>query len=523
MDDKSLTTMLESIRADFRAGKETRFTSRLTDVMPSGSGADYHYKNEYQYFKSIERSRHYERNDSVVGQGLRRLVANVVQDGFSCDFSTGDSGVDNEWKARWKEWSEDADQCDSEGEKTFAQQEQMGLLSVLRDGDILSLPRHDGALQWVENHRLRTPFQAKRNIVHGVEMADGGKRARYWVTNEDLSLLSAAAIGTKFTPIEARDSQGNRNALHLYLPTRFSQRRGVTVLAPCTDMVGMHDDLQFTTLVKQQMAALIAILRTRTADWEPGGDVRYGERVNDTSTSGYVRPIEGIEAGLEIASDKGETITAFSSNIPSSEFFQHASLILTFIGINLDLPLCVLLLDPTKTNFSGWRGAIDQARMRFRQLQSWYAGAFHNPTTKWQIRRWINSDSRLKSLFERRQRLDPFAFTWHPPGFPYVDPTADIACDVMQSRTATNSMRRIQAARGRDWDEVSTEIVEDNAKAIRKALQATDELNAEFAGANITWREVLNLPTPEGVQIALSPVPQSTPEPVKQGGNDVAA
>lgn len=489
--------------------------------MPSGSGADFHYRNEAQYLKSIERARHYERNDAIVGQGLRRLVANVVQDGFSCDFSTGDFGIDAEFKARWKEYANDAESCDSEGEKTFAQQEQLGLLTVLRDGDVLALPLQNGAIQWVENHRLRTPHGAKRNIVHGVEMDDTGKRSRYWLTNEDISLNATAAAGTKFTPVQARDQQGNRNALHLYLPTRFSQRRGVTVLAPCTDFIGMHDDLQFTTLVKQQMAALIAIIRTRSADWEPGGDVRYGERTTETNAAGYVRPIEGIEAGLEIASDKGETITAFSSSIPGSEFFQHAGLILTFIGINLDLPLCVLLLDPTKTNFSGWRGAIDQARMRFRQLQGWYATAFHNPVTQWQIRRWVASDPRLKATFERRPKLNPMGFTWHPPGFPYVDPKTDISCDVLQSRTATNSMRRIQAARGRDWDEVSTEIVEDNAKAIRKALQATDEINAEFAGANITWREVLNLPTPEGVNVSLTAQEQAKPEQQDEpGAND---
>jgi len=523
MADTSLTAMLDSVRADFRAGKESRFTSRLTGVMPTGSGADYHYKNEAQYYKSIERARHYERNDSIVGQGLRRLVANVVQDGFSSDCSTGDDGIDTLFKDLLKEWGDDPDQCDSEGEKTFAQQEQLGLLSTLRDGDILALPRPDGALQWVENHRLRTPHGTMRDTVHGVEMGASGKRARYCITDEDLSLLQAARPGTTFTKVEARDAKGNRNAFHLYLPTRFSQRRGVTVLAPCTDMVGMHDDLQFTTLVKAQMAALIAILRSRGPDWEPGGDVQYGERTEETAPGGYVRQIEGIEAGLEIASDKGETIQAFSSNIPSSEFFQHASMILTFIGINLDLPLCVLLLDPTKTNFSGWRGAIDQARMRFKQLQSWYIGAFHNPTTQWKVRQWINEDAALRATFERRKSLKPFGFRWHPPGFPYVDPTADIACDVMQSRTATNSMRRIQANRGRDWDDVSTEICEDNGDAIEKALNRAELINARSAGAGITWREVLNLPTPEGVQIALSPVPQATPDPVTQGGKDVTA
>jgi len=37
---------------------------------------------------------------------------------------------------------------------------------------------------------------------------------------------------------------------------------------------------------------------------------------------------------------------------------------LGILAVNLDLPLCVFLLDASETNYSGFRGAIDQARQR---------------------------------------------------------------------------------------------------------------------------------------------------------------
>lgn len=505
MKFKDLLHNIEEIKADFRVGKESRFTQRLTGVQPGGSGADYHYRNPTEFYKGIERARHYERNDAIVGQGLRRLVANIIQDGFTCDFSTGDPGLDAEWKARQDEWASDPNQCDSEGELDFVQQEKLTFLTVLRDGDILSLMRSDGALQSVEAHRIRTPYNTKKNTVHGVQMEEGSaKRLGYWITNEDLDPMKGHNQSLPMTRASAREDGVNKSALHLYMPSRFTQRRGMTVLAPCTDMIGMHDDLQFTTLVKQQMSSVLGIVRNRGPNWTPGGDKVYGERTEDTA-AGYTRQIEGMEAGIEVASDIDETISMFGSNIPSSEFFQHTGLILTFIGINLDLPLCVLLLDPTKTNFSGWRGAIDQARMRFKQMQSWFIGAYHNPITNWQIRRWMKEDPIARAIATRRVKTKPFSFKWHPPGFPYVDPQTDITTDVMAFASSQNSMRRIQSARGRDWGDVSTEIVDDKVLLIDKAMEAADMLNAKYPGSDVNWREIASIPMPSQVTMSLAP------------------
>ena len=54
-------------------------------------------------------------------------------------------------------------------------------------------------------------------------------------------------------------------------------------------------------------------------------------------------------------------------------------MLLGILAVNLDLPLCVFLLDASETNYSGFRGAIDQARQRWREIQSWMMGSFHGP------------------------------------------------------------------------------------------------------------------------------------------------
>jgi lambda family phage portal protein len=506
----SLAKIWGDLRADFRAGKDTRFTSRLAGHSSSGSGADYHYRNETQFLHMMERARHYQRNDPIVGQGVRRLVANIVQDGFTLDVDTGDEALDKDLTDRWKEWACTADLCHSEGEFTFSQMEQLALSAAVVDGDVFALPLTEGRLQMVEAHRCRTPKGTTRNVVHGVLMDEAARRQEYWFTKEDLDPNRQLLKVSDIKPYPARDPKtGQRQVLHIYQPYRFSQRRGVTALAPVSDTVGMHDDIQFATLVKAQMAALIAILHERGPNWTPGGDQQKGDRETETLTGGHTRTIEGVSAGLEIFSDIDEKLTAFSPNIPSPEFFPHAMMVLTFIAINLDMPVHVLLLDPSKTNFSGWRGAIDQARLRFKQIQKWFAECFHTPIYRWKLRQWAQREPALRSRLDDRTL---YLHRWNPPQFPYIEPLTDASADLLQQRNALNSPRRLQAARGREWPEIAREIVADNGMAIVLALEKAAEINGQFPDAKVHWRELVSLPTPDGVNVTIGqPQQQSQP------------
>lgn len=503
----SLSKIYNEIRQDFRAGKDTRFTSRLAGVSSTGSGQDYHYRSEPQFLHMMERARHYQRNDPIVGQGVRRLVANIVQDGFTLDVNTDDDAWNKDRKAQWYQWAENADECHSEGELTFQQMEQLALSTVVVDGDTIALPQKSGRLQWVEAHRCRTPKNTVKNVVHGVEMDGNAKRVAYWLTNEDLDPYRPLIKVSDTSQYPARNPKtGERQVFHLYQPYRFSQRRGVTALAPVSDTVGMHDDIQFATLVKAQMAALIAILHSRGPNWEPGSDQQKGDRETETSSGGYTRTIEGVSAGLEVFSDKDETLEGFSPNIPSPSFFEHSNLILTFIAINLDIPVHVLLLDPSKTNFSGWRGAIEQARLRFRQIQQWLLGAFHSRVYRWKLQQWAARDPAIAE----RIKADPakwMSHCWNPPTFPYIEPLTDTQTDNLRLRSGQISPRRLQAERGRDDEEITEEIVQDMGRKIRRAKKEAAAINEEFKDDPnpVSWREVLMLPTPDGTQLALTP------------------
>ena len=104
----------------YQAAIPSRFRRVRTGYNPLGSGADYHYRYQQDWLKILEDCRDMDRNDVIIGQTVDPAVANEIQDGFTLTPMTGDPKLDKDLAARWKDWAEDADQCDLTGERGFS-------------------------------------------------------------------------------------------------------------------------------------------------------------------------------------------------------------------------------------------------------------------------------------------------------------------------------------------------------------------------------------------------------------------
>jgi len=493
-------------------GTESRFRPRLRGVDRTGSGADYHYRDESKFYLAMEQAREYDRNDPIIGPGVGRVLNNVLQGGFTLDVQTGNDKLDQELTQRWNDWALEPFNCHIEQEFNFDRIAELVLRAALVDGDHFVLPLQEGSLQCVEAHRVRTPSSDRSKTVHGIKLDPNGVRTQYWITKEDLGTLSRPKVLADIVPYEAWDGD-KKQVLQVYDPKRTSQRRGVSAFNGIADLAGMFDDLQFATLVKAQVASCFAIFR----ELSPGGDLnapgQIGSNESDTRPDGTTRLIEGIGPGMELFGRMGEKLQGFAPNIPNAEFFPHSMLILTIIAINLGVPVAVLLLDPTKTNFSGWRGAIDEARKGFRRIQKWLRESLHEPVYEWKLRQWIAQDP---SLGRARRGVNLFGYRWNTPTWSYIEPQKDIAANALEIRTMQTSPRRSAAARGLIFEEMLAELVEDNVMAIRLAKTAAKAINKEFSDDDspVNWMQCLALPMPDGVSLNV-PMNQEpeTPEP----------
>ena len=512
----NVAELFAGARADYDAAKRTRFKRDRSGMMVStGSAADYHYRTESAYFGIIEQARDLFRNHALIGQAVRRLVANILGGGFTLDVRTGDKTLDDDNLGRWNEWAEDADQCDIQGEQDFHGLENLTLEQTLVDGDMITLPTIGGELQQIENHRLRTPHRTRRNVVHGVELNNTSKprrREAYWIAHEDIEQYYPVPKVSEMTRYPAR-VDGVRQVFHHYMPDRTTGTRGVSALATPMETAGMGDDLFFAQLVKAQMAACAVLIREYETGVDPpainsgGQDTRTEDRPN-----GETRQLAGYGPAMEMFGFPGETLKWQSPNVPNQEFFQHANLILSILSVNLDLPIQVFMLDATGANFSGQRWATDQARQRWLDIQRWLIQSLHTPVYRWKVRQWAGADPVMRKMLEEQDRtrrrrggVDILGHVWHPAGWPYIQPVEDATGDLIQIRNHLTAPRRLTARRGIDYGVHLQECHEDYELRINSAQDTADRLNARNKTRNgwipVTWRDVDQPPMPEGINV----------------------
>jgi lambda family phage portal protein len=500
---KSLSEAFEGLRSDYNAAKASRYRRRRKGIVELGSNADFHYVREADFFRMMEAARDMDRNDSFTGMAIDRLVDNLLQSGFRLDPTTADEKVNVDLAAAWADCSQDADQVDIGCRFDFNQLARKVLRSALVDGDDLVKGTDEGSLQAYEAHQLRTPRNTKRSVVHGVLMDKNRKPLEYWVAPDTISVQRAIQRVGDMEIIKARDELGGLRAWHVYDPKRFSQTRGVTCLAPIFDQAALYEDIQFAKLVQQQIVSCFAIFREREMDYSGGDPGQVGEQEKVNLGDGSERTLENLTPGLEIFGNPGEKLHGFSPNVPNVEFFTHSKQIINTIAANLLLPPHVVLLDPSQTNFSGWRGALDQARIGWRRVQDWFVSVFHRRVYVWRLRKMIANDAALRRQ-SAREGVHFFSHTWQPQGWAYVEPLKEASADLLRVRNALISPRRQQAERGRNWRTVAREIVDDNGLAIVMAKEKAAELNKQFPLDPVHWRELISLPTPDGLTVSVS-------------------
>jgi hypothetical protein len=300
------------------------------------------------------------------------------------------------------------------------------------------------------------------------------------------------------------------------------QTRGVTQLAPVFTYAGMLEDINFAKLVQQQIVSCFAIFREQGMDPAlPRARTSYGESSIEVTGSGS-RQIEGISPGMEVVGNPGEKLQGFSPNVPNAEYFVQVKLILQVLGVNFGLPLCLVLMDGSETNFSGWRGAVDEARKGFVADQMNLVRRLHKPAYEWKLSQWIDEDSTLRKL-QSNKKLNLYGHNWNLPTWSYIEPVADAEGDAVQLRNSLTSPRRLHSARGNDWEEIAEESIDDNIYAIsRAAAKATAFNAANPSSPPLTWRDLISLPMPEGQTLALQDptivAQQGEQPPAKAGG-----
>jgi lambda family phage portal protein len=498
----SITRAFNAIRADYEAAHDSRLRRKRTGYLTTGSNADYHLRNGSDHLKILEQARDMDRNDVLIGQMVDRVVLNIVQGGFAVDPKTGDDGLDKELWGRFDAWANDPKACDAQGERPFSRLEELVCRQRIVDGEIFALPLEDGPLQLMESHRCRSPQYTKDNVVLGIRMdPDTRERQEYWFTQEDIDPLAPSPKAfDAFDRRPAFDEQGEPLVFHCYDPRRDTQTRGISAFAPIMITATMIEDVMIAKLVQQQVVSCITFIRNRLENFE--GDTPEAVGPEESFMFGaFEAMVQQMSPGLELSGQPGEKIEPWSPNVPNETFFPHIRMMIQMLGINLGMPLVMVLMDATETNFSGWRGAVDQAQRGFRRSQFLQASQFNSRVYRWRMRWELARDESLKKWLTN-PKIKFFAHGWNTPKWPYIQPLQDAQADALRQRERLTSPRRLHAERGQDWDDIYAEIIADNTAAITAAIRASQQIEKD-TGVKVHWREALYITTPTPANVVI--------------------
>ena len=499
------------IANSYDAAKSSDYVSQV-DVDLTGANADSHYEPDSAIYGMAEKGWDLYRNNAVVSPSIDRLVANILQQGFEVAPQTGAKTRDDVIQKKWFQWTQNRDMCDVQQEFDFNTLSTMALRDMVVAGDCVALPLKSGQLQMIEYYRVRTPYSGTPTdrVIHGVEMDKNRRRTRFHIAKDNIP-YSQPLGPDDTTPYSVYDKEGNRQLFHVFHPGRSTQTRGVSKLVPTMDFCRMYNDIHFARLVQQQAVSAYTFFRKREFGVElPEDDGFYD---NQSDCTGGWQDMQDVGVGSMYSGIPGEDFSVISSNVPNPTFFDHITAIERLIGLNLDLPLIMMNMDASETNFSGWRGASEQAKIKFKHFQRWFVNCWYRPIYEFKLRQWTNPASQVYDpvLAEHRARIGDAKFfnhEWIMPGWPYVDPQAELQADIESLGNMMTSPRRIQRRNGRQWDNVIAEIIEDKATAIELAIKAADKLNGRYfsdeadQGKQINWFDLVSFPRPQGDNVS---------------------
>lgn len=527
--------MVRDLRADYDAARESRYRSAPRGISYLGTNADWHYRHEGDLFRVCEWARAFDRNNCLIGQAVTRLIDNVLMGGPTLSPETGDPKLDTDLYQMAMDIAGEPDLVDCQGKATLHELASLVARHVVVDGDMAVIPLDDLTVQTMEYHRLRSPTKATYSgkaidntgaIIHGVQLSRLGRPTKYYFTQTDNGFNESVTIKDLVaTPAYVTDQFGtHRNVWHAMWPKRTSQTRGVSMFAPVFDLIGMHDDVQLAKLVQQQVASCITFIRQKVQTGgmgTPGQPLPMGAETTETQADGSTRTATKLVPGTEMRANENEEIKPWSPNIPGDGWLDQATLIISLIAINLNLPPMVFLLDPS-SNFSGHRGAMEQARIGFRKFQRMVISKFYCPWYKFQVRQAISRDTALMNAYQRLgdKIVD---HDWRPPAWPYLQPMEEAAARAFRRGKLLASPRQIAAEESAEWETVADHTIEDNAYLLEKAAAKAEELTKKFNGRQtFTWQQVLE-PVPSGVTQQFVSPSQVTDQPAQaasqKGGN----
>lgn len=369
-----------------------------------------------------------EESDFVAGI-VMSLVDNQVGSGFRLSMRTKDRNYNRNTEGRW---ALAKDKLDIRGIRRFGRLQRTWQFRKIIDGDV-GIHNLEGGMN--EDGTVRSFVQTIEadRISKGIDDVDGegiqfdkfGRPKFYFVSPRKNSTNDKNG-----TPKKAKRFPADKFSLYAHFPhERVERKRGVSMLLQNLNRFEDLEELINATTQKAKNEAFISLIFKMES--APDGTL-FGPEIEETreAEDGKRRRHVKMVPGMNINPQVGEDVEILEGKTPHSEFTPFIRFLLRLSGMPLGLPLEVMLLDFSDTNFSGARGLMELAKKRFRVEQAELAHESSKVFTFWLAREIKHNGLKVPKAVEKAG--EAWKHRWGTPGWPYLDPVKEVSAQGMQ-------------------------------------------------------------------------------------------
>lgn len=358
---------------------------------------------------------------------------NTIGSGFRLEMRTANKAFNDKVE---RLWNAEKDCLDVRGERSWCQLQRLWDTRRYIDGDVALLldagtakdqsGRVPSYVQTIEADRIY------KNIADaydsGRDFDDFGRCIKYYFGPRQKALKPQ----TQIAPPDSYDADRVIFYINHGAVDRVERERGMSAFITLPNIVTDLEEILEAMLCKVKNEAFAA-LKFKTIQTSPDGPwATTQEQTKDTGDGGTRRFVKMVR-GTNFDLDPNEDVELVGMASPNSDFIPFVRFLIRIFGLPLGMPLEMILMDPSETNYSGLRSLLEFAKKRFRVAQN-EASMIASRVFCW----WLNRQIALNGLKVPADiKGEHHLHSWILPSWPYLDPYKEAAAQDLMLKNGT--------------------------------------------------------------------------------------
>ena len=436
-----------------------------------GSGA---YHQEYHRENLIGQSREFMRDNGIYRGMIDRAVGYIVGNGFDLQVITEDTEFNQTAEKLWNNYWKHPE---IRGLLTGREVERMTCREVIVAGDTASIKTDEGKIQLIEAEQIAGPFKKAKD---GIKKDEYGRVIDFYI-NSYSQYGRVDKYKSEPYPAEA--------IIYITNPDRPSDTRGVPACQATFAMLHRINDVCDSEAASWQILSKLAVaIGKENADADAYAISQDDPAKTGTDTSGHAATrVTQLDYAMIFHGAPGDTIRGIDRNIPGKDFPSSLTMFLRLLGLPLGLPIEIILLDWTKSNYSQARSVLLQTYQSvFMEWQRKLEDAFYNNILNWKIKEWTRA-----GLLAKRE--NGFVHEWIKPAFPWIDQLKEGQAHKLNVGLCFETQNQVCKSQNKDRESV----VKVREMEIRDSIERAKKITAE-TGVEVDWRLFAGLDVSDG-------------------------